>query len=112
MEYQSIILELIDRVQKLEEEVKELKSRVEDSSQKKFTTEDIKNYIIERISDGEDDSVTVISGEVHKALPIKNSMPMVCNAMYAIMTEGDEILERSPSGYSSTLKIKYRKRMK
>ena len=112
MEYQSIILELIARVQKLEEEVKELKDRAGEPKNKKITTEDIKAHIKEMISLCEGDSLVVISGNVHRELPIKNSMPMVCNAMYAVMTDGDEILEHSPSGYSSTLKIKYKKRSK
>ena len=76
---------------------------------KKITTADIKQYLLKKIEESEDD-VTIVSGEIHKELPLKNSMPMVCNAMYAIMDEEDQILQTSPSGFSSTLKIRYKAR--
>lgn len=106
MDYQSIILELIMRVQKLEEEVKELK-KTHGSAEIKITTEDIKKYIFDLIASCEDDHIVITAGDIHKLLKLKNSMPMVCNAMYALKNETDEIIERSQSGYSSTLKIKY-----
>ena len=109
MDYQSIILELIVRVQKLEEEVKEIKAKFNETTTKKMTTEDIKKYIFDIIEQSKENEIIIVSGEIHKALPVKNSMPMVCNAMYALMKENDEILEKSPSGYSATLKIKYNK---
>lgn len=106
MEKSALILEMFERIKKLEEQMEIL---MNERSPKKITTNDIKKYILKKIEESEDD-VTIVSGEIHKELPLKNSMPMVCNAMYAIMREEDQILESSPSGFSSTLKIKYRVR--
>ena len=52
-------------------------------------------------------SVVLRSGEVHRFLRMRNSMPSVCNAMYTSMNDGDEVLDSSPSGYSSTLTIRF-----
>ena len=42
-----------------------------------------------------------------KKKALKNAMPMVCNAMRQCMGENDIILHETPSGYSSSLEIKY-----
>lgn len=108
MNYDTVIVELLSRVQKLEEEVAALKAG--EKKQKKVSTADIREYIVEKLEKkrkkGEEFFV-LCARDIHKALPIKNSMPMVCNAMYAVMKEGDEVLEKSPSGYSASLTIKY-----
>lgn len=111
MQYDTVILELLQRVQKLEEEVAELKTlKNSEKKQKKLTTADIREYIAEKLEKKRKKGeayLTVCARDVHKALPLKNAMPMVCNAMYSLMKDGDEILEKSPSGYSSTLTIRY-----
>ncbi len=108
MNYDTVLVELLSRVQKLEEEIAALKNG--ERKAKKPTTADIKEYIVEKLEKkrkkGEGYFV-FCARDIHKALPLKNAMPMVCNAMYAVMQEGDEILEKSPSGYSATLTIKY-----
>lgn len=106
MENASLIIEMFERIKKLEEQVKIL---MDERTQKKITTNDIKQYILKKIEESKED-IIVVSGETHKELQLKNSMPMVCNAMYAIMREDDQVLEASPSGFSSTLKIKYKAR--
>ena len=106
MENSAFIMELFERIKKLEEQMKIL---MDERTPKKITTNDIKQYILKKIEENKDD-IIIVSGEIHKELPLKNSMPMVCNAMYAIMREDDQILETSPSGFSSTLKIRYKAR--
>ena len=108
MQYDTVVLELLQRVQKLEEEVAALKSG--EKKQKKVTTADIREYIAEKLEKKRkkgETHLTVCARDVHKALPLKNAMPMVCNAMYSLMKDGDEILKKSASGYSSTLTIRY-----
>ena len=52
-------------------------------------------------------SCTLISGEIHRAMGLKNKMPSVCNAMYQAMGPGDVVLHTTPSGKSSTIQICY-----
>lgn len=106
MENASLFMEMFERIKKLEEQVKIL---MDERAPKKITTNDIKQYIQKKIEESKDD-IIIVSGEIHKELPLKNSMPMVCNAMYAIMQENDQVLEATPSGFSSTLKVKYKAR--
>lgn len=106
MEHAEILLEMLERIKKLEEQMAIL---MEERTPPKITTADIKKYILKKIEASTED-IVIISGEIHKELPLKNSMPMVCNAMYAVMQDGDQILEASPKGRSSTLKIKYKVR--
>ena len=47
------------------------------------------------------------SGDIHKMLELKSALPQVCNAMRQAMNEGDVVLYTTPSGYSSTIEIKY-----
>lgn len=49
----------------------------------------------------------LISGEIHKAMGLKNKMPSVCNAMYQAMDPGDVVVQTTPSGKSSTIQICY-----
>ena len=124
MKYETIIVELLARIQALEEEMCNLRKLVSKHSQalgveendnkqssvNKFGTKDIKEHITnlkQAAADRGEKIITLKSGDLHKVLPLHNSMPMVCNAMYACMTDGDEIIQKSPSGYSSTLTIKY-----
>lgn len=106
MENASLFMEMFERIKKLEEQVKTL---MDERIPKKITTNDIKQYILKKIEESKDD-IIIVSGEVHKELSLKNSMPMVCNAMYAVMREDDQVLETTPSGFSSTLKVKYKAR--
>jgi hypothetical protein len=49
----------------------------------------------------------LVSGDIHKSMGLYNKMPSVCNAMYQLMKPSDVILSTTPSGKSSTIKIKY-----
>ena len=57
-----------------------------------------------------DDYVDIMSGDIHKELNFNSRMPTVCSAMYKLKTLKDEILRTTPSGYSSTIKIRYYRR--
>lgn len=76
----------------------------------KISVDDIKAYInnileYER-SKGKTECI-IISGSIHKQMKLKNRMPSVCSAMYKLKKSEDEILSTTPSGKSSTIKIKY-----
>ena len=53
------------------------------------------------------DKIILISGELHRELGLRNRMPSVCRAMYRCMCKKDVILNRTPSGFSSTIEIEY-----
>lgn len=113
MNYEKIIVELLSRIQVLEEKVDTLmerQSNVRKEDEYKMTTEQIREYIRElkrhaRVSGKE--TLVLRSGDIHKELNLKSRFPMVCNAMRQCMENGDEILYQPPKGNSSTLEIKY-----
>ncbi len=121
MNYDSIIIELLSRVQKLELELAELKDNlgINDcnpeperfaAEEKRFSTKDIKEFVEglkETAKANGEKTLTLISGDIHKLLKLRHCMPMVCNAMRQCMNADDEVLHETPSGQSSTLEIKY-----
>ena len=113
MNYEKIIVELLGRIQVLEEQVAELmkdKTQSNDTASSKITTDDIRHYIAElkRIAKESGNNFIVLkSGDIHKALNLKSRMPQVCNAMRQSMNEGDIVLHTTPSGNSSTIEIQY-----
>lgn len=94
------------------EKTSEKKPKVVDCSTdyKKTSTNQIRNYIDEKLKralkDGEE-YLDVISGDIHRDMNLKNYMPSVCGAMYQLKSEMDEVLSTTPSGKSSTIKIRY-----
>ena len=114
MNYEKIIVELLGRIQVLEEQVANLlaKENVQgEDEMKKIGTDDIRRYIgdLKAIARAEGKSSIVLrSGEIHKDLDLKNAMPQVCNAMRQSMGEGDVVLHTTPSGNSSTIEIQYK----
>ena len=113
MNYENIILELLDRIKVLEEQVKVL---VEKDQEKpipvnKMSTGDIRDYInkCKTVARNEGKSnIILLAGDIHRELKLKSAMPMVCNAMRQCMNTEDTVLYETASGYSSTLKIEYR----
>ena len=108
MNYEKVIVELLSRIQILEEQMAELlKSKNKTSN---ASTEDIRNYIqklkIQAKESGEK-FLILRSGDIHKDLNLKDAMPSVCNAMRQSMRDGDIILHTTPKGNSSTIKIQY-----
>lgn len=79
-------------------------------SKRKSIKKDTEAYILSLFNEAQDNGekeIILVSREIHKAMGLINSMPSVCNAMYSIMNENDEVLMTTPSGKSSTIKIKY-----
>lgn len=123
MNYESIILEMLSRIQTLEHQVGEMENMIGQvydgstgrgapagASAQKVTTAEIRGYIEQMkrtAAEAGEESVTIRAYDVHKAMGLKSRFPMVCNAMRQCMTEDDKVTHDTPSGYSSTLEIKY-----
>lgn len=134
MNYELIIVELFAKIKMLENKVKRMEKRlvqegifderdvfdlddsdmqfitVTNSPSQKITTNTIKQYIINKIDNARkngDENITVVAREIHNELKLKNSYPMVCNAMRKCMNDNDTVIHSPKSGYSSTLEIKY-----
>ncbi len=120
MNYDTVLLELLSRVQSLEEQVATLNKKCGGTvtadgesnmtEDKKVTTTDIKNYIDELkvAARAEGKSyIVLVARDINNELQLKQRYPMVCNAMRQSMTSKDEIVFSPASGYSSTLEIKY-----
>ena len=114
MDYEKIILELLSRIQTLEEQVACLKMQQDNEKQNKedkMTTENIRRYIKQIKVDARASGKTMLvltAREIHKELGLKNRFPMVCNAMRDCMEKNDIILFQPPKGNSSTLQIEYK----
>ena len=121
MNYEKIIVELLARIQTLEEKVDMLMNDKSTGSVSvtheetvnnvvKVKTKDIRDFIeaqkIEAKNRGEE-FIVLRASDLHRINRLKNAMPMVCNAMRQRMGENDIILHETPSGYSSSLEIKY-----
>ena len=108
MNYEKVIVELLSRIQTLEEQMAELLKNQNKTS--KTSTEDIRNYIQKLKIQARESGKKVLvlrSGDIHKDLGLKDAMPPVCNAMRQSMRDGDIILHTTPKGNSSTIKIQY-----
>ena len=121
MNYEKIIVELLARIQTLEEKVDMLMNDKSTGSVSvtheetvnnvvKVKTKDIRDSIeaqkIEAKNRGEE-FIVLRASDLHRINRLKNAMPMVCNAMRQCMEENDIVLHETPSGYSSSLEIKY-----
>ena len=113
MNYEKVIVELLSRIQVLEEQVSylmEQQATNEEKREGKMSTQQIREYVQAvkaKAKESGNVSTVLISGEIHKALGLKNSMPMVCNAMRQCMQAGDVVLHTTPKGQSSTIEIEY-----
>lgn len=114
MNYEKIIVELLSRIQVLEEQVSylmEQKENIEEKEGSKMSTQQIREHIQEvkaKAKESGKTSIILVSGDIHKELELKNTMPSVCNAMKQCMEAGDVVLHTTPSGNSSTIKIEYK----
>ena len=114
MNYEKIIIELMGRIQVLEEKVEYMLNNQSNSKAKEIkrvTTDDIRRYIADMKASARASGEKVLvlrSGDLHKELGLKNAMPIVCNAMYQSMKDSDAILYTTPSGFSSTIEIEYK----
>ena len=111
MDYERIIVELLSRIQTLEEQVAELMAEKNNGKgETEMTMQEIREYIMAWKMDAKSKGQTTLilrSGDVHKKLNLKSRMPMVCNAMRQCMALGDVVLHTTPSGNSSTIEIQY-----
>lgn len=74
------------------------------------TTERVRAYIREQLHIAKlngDAYCDLISGDIHRLLALQSNMPTVCQAMISIPEYRFEILQDSPSGKTSTKKIRY-----
>jgi len=107
--YEKIILELLMRVQNLEEQVMQLKKENQ-TQEKQIGTAEIKVYINslkESAFDSGKEYLIVKANDIHRALNLHSRMPAVCTAMRQCMNSNDVILHETPSGFSSTFEVKY-----
>ena len=111
MNYEKVIVELLMRIQTLEEQVAELMEQKDnDKRENSMSTKEIREYIQQRKKDAKSKGQTSLvlrSGDVHKELNLKSRLPMVCNAMRQCMELGDVVLHTTPKGNSSTIEIMY-----
>ena len=113
MNYEKIIVELLGRIQVLEEKVAILmqeKNQASEQEANRISTDDIRQHILELKKAAKDAGKSFIilkSGNIHKELKLKSAMPQVCNAMRQSMNDGDIVLHTTPSGNSSTIEIQY-----
>lgn len=121
MNYEKIIVELLARIQTLEEKVDILMNDkltsnapvTHEESVKnvvKVKTKDIRDYIESQKAEAKNRGEKFIilrASDLHRINRLRNAMPMVCNAMRQCMGENDIVLHETPSGYSSSLEIKY-----
>ena len=78
--------------------------------EKKVSTKDIEKYIKDIFIESKgSEYVDILSKDIHKAMGLKSRYPMVCGAMYNLQKEisRSDILHKTSSGQSSTLKIRY-----
>ena len=111
MDYEKIILELLARIQILEEKVEELSKRTKEEEKAGVSTGEICRYIKELKACAKmqgEDKIVLIARDIHRQLGLKSRFPTVCNAMRQCMEENDTILFQPPKGNSSTLEIEYR----
>lgn len=111
MDYERIILELMTRIQVLEEKVEALTETNKKPEKVCVTTKDICDYInnLKKLAKADGKSILIlISRDIHRELNLTSRYPMVCNAMRQCMQESDCILFQPPKGNSSTLEIEYK----
>ena len=121
MNYEKVIVELLSRIQTLEEKVDLLMSNQgQENTVKthneivanvvKVKTKDIREYIEAQKEEARSigkEFIVLRASNLHRINKLKNSMPMVCNAMRQCMGDNDIVLHETPSGYSSSLEIRY-----
>lgn len=111
MDYDKIILELLSRIQVLEEKVDTLMAEKTIKEKVQLSTSDIRKYIQELKQTEKDNggtTIVLVARDIHKRLNLKDRYPIVCNAMRQCMTENDIILFQPQKGKSSTLEIEYK----
>ena len=123
MNYDRVIVELLDRVAKIEDEVRKLKGETDTvtvtlntdiskyGEKTKSYTQGVIDYLEALIKKAKEDGkehLDVVSYDLQKAVGLKNRIPLICNAMRKVMREYEfEILADTPSQNSSTFKVRF-----
>ncbi len=117
MNYEKTILEMLERIKTLEEKVEKLAgsnaafNNNEFMGNRKITmTQKAKDYIMHKKNEAKEHGykeIVLLCNDIQKALNITNRTPIVCTAMYECMGSKDEIISSPPSGFSTTVKVKY-----
>lgn len=123
MNYDRVIVELLDRVLKLEDEVRKLKGDTDTANvtlntdiskygaKTKSYTQGVIDYLEALIKKAKEDGkehLDVVSYDLQKAVGLKNRIPLICNAMRKVMRDYEfEILADTPSQNSSTFKVRF-----
>ena len=110
MNYDKIILELLDRIKCLEDRVATLEMRNDQGEEKVSLTAKARAYIQDQKNAAKQagkKEIILLCNDIQKALGVTNRTPSICTAMYDSMNLGDEVLFAPPSGKSTTVKIRY-----
>ena len=117
MNYEKIIIEMLDRIKVLEEKVEMLEKNGENANnyicsqeEKGNLTQKVRDYIIQCKCNAKEQGkkeIILLCNDIQKKFGVVNRAPAICSAMYDCMCEKDEILFAPPSGKSTTVKIKY-----
>ena len=115
MNYDKIILELLDRIKTLEEKVAFLENQLKQETnpaqeEKGSLTGRAREYINFRKAQAREAGmayVDLLCNDIQKELGIINRAPAICTAMYACCGPKDQVLYAPPSGKSTTVKIRY-----
>lgn len=133
MNYDKIILEMLDRIKTLENKVAVLEkektdisdndevralqydievkqAEIKDIQYKVSLTQRIKDYIDEQKIEAKKKGLQYLDlncGDIQKYFHISNRPALVCNAMYGKMTSDDQIIQAPPSKMSTTVVVRY-----
>ena len=123
MEYDRIILELLDRVRRLEDKAKELKGKETNIStsqsienvdnfygmKRESYTERVVNYMHKVLkSEKEKESVILVSNNLQRASGIKNRIHLVCNTMrHVVRKVKNEVVVDTLGDNSSTYTVRF-----
>ena len=118
MNYEKIILEMLERIKVLEDKVAMLEKNKNtnaedyDSTQKNYSnlTQKAREYITKKKIHAKANGlneITLLCNDIQKALGVTQRPASICRAMYDSMNSTDEIVFAPSKGLSTTLKIKY-----
>lgn len=115
MNYDKIIIELLDRIKILEGRVDALEKDgvnygVRQERKRTKFTDEVKEYIGEmkrQASERGEKELICICNDIQKHFGVLNRARSVCDSMYRSMSKNDVVLFAPPSMYSTTVKIKY-----
>ena len=111
MNYEKIILELLERIKDLEVKVSMLESKNLTSDKcTKNLTQQVRDYINDCKNKAKAEGlneIILVCNDIQKKFNVSNRAPAICTAMYDCMNIHDEVLFAPPKGKSTTVRIKY-----